>query len=75
MISSSTRSIHPNPNIPPRPPAGPSGGNIDGPSGPSTRDTVTISNEASQEQAAVDPARCGDNWRCVMELWKRGLLA
>ena len=40
---------------------------------PSIQDSVTISPEA-EELAAVDPALCKNDWRCLKALDERGLL-
>lgn len=46
------------------------------PQSPFGTDTVTLSSEAlGQQSAAVDPARCGNDWRCLEQLQERGLLA
>ena len=37
-------------------------------------DTVSLRSEAT-ETAAVDPAVCGNNWRCLEQLQERGLLS
>ncbi|MBX3171461.1 MAG: hypothetical protein KF760_28900 [Candidatus Eremiobacteraeota bacterium] len=54
-------------------PPSPSPTNPNGPN-PWGSDSVSLSSEASQE-AAVDPNRCGNDWRCLDQLQKRGLLA
>ena len=54
--------------------AAPDSGSKPEPSSRLKQDTLQLSNEA-EEMAAVEPDRCGNNWRCLEQLNLRGLLA
>lgn len=41
---------------------------------PRSIDRTTLSPEAQQE-AAVDPGACNNDWRCLQQLLERGLLS